>query len=293
MKECAPYSWIKDDLPVVKAIMKGVLPEPKSRLLSPMNLWSVTRLCWKVNQQKRATASAVLKELKILMSTVETLGTYETTTPGSEVPLVTASEGGVDRQGAPQLKSLSILYLWASRAEKARRHYARFVNDRNRGDLDRAIGYQEEELQLRPLGHPVRSTSLYNMASYIHARYAEDKNRADLDAAIRYQEAVLQLQPPGHHDRSARTVRTWTQPSDIRRRCSNYNLQDTMVAPPVSSKWLFTYTNATKKTGTVWTSTQPPDIRRRCSNYDLQDTTIARPVSSKWLCTYTHATQKT
>ncbi|KAG9028819.1 hypothetical protein FRB95_006046 [Tulasnella sp. JGI-2019a] len=37
-KECVPYSWIKDDLPVVKALMNGVLPEPKERLLSPLNL---------------------------------------------------------------------------------------------------------------------------------------------------------------------------------------------------------------------------------------------------------------
>ncbi|KAG8978533.1 hypothetical protein FRB93_011042 [Tulasnella sp. JGI-2019a] len=74
MKEYVPYSWIKAEPAVILEMTKGVLPQPKSRLISPVNLWSVTRLCWKPSPEKRATAIAVLKALGTLISTIENEG---------------------------------------------------------------------------------------------------------------------------------------------------------------------------------------------------------------------------
>ncbi|KAG9032341.1 hypothetical protein FRB95_001594 [Tulasnella sp. JGI-2019a] len=197
MKESVPYSWIKEDLPVIKAIMKGVLPEPKSRLLSPVDLWSVTRLCWEISLEKRATAVAVLKELDTLITTVESYSTSEKMTPTSEFIPVAASRS---RQRASKPKSLGMLSFWNSPAENARQYYERFKKEGDCADLDAAIRYQWEALKLRPSGHTDRSMSLHNIAYYLDTRYAEDGNRADLDAAITYQEEALQLRPPGHID---------------------------------------------------------------------------------------------
>ncbi|KAG8990257.1 hypothetical protein FRB94_013636 [Tulasnella sp. JGI-2019a] len=69
------------------------------------------------------------------------------------------------------------------------------MGDRNRADLDAAIKYQQEALQLRPPGHHDRWISLHRMANYLDTRYAEGGNRADLDIVIRYQEEALELLP--------------------------------------------------------------------------------------------------
>ncbi|KAG8982884.1 hypothetical protein FRB93_007764 [Tulasnella sp. JGI-2019a] len=72
---------------------------------------------------------------------------------------------------------------------------------RNRADLDTAVSYQHEVVQLRPVGHPDRSTSINYMALYIFGRFKEEKDRADLDAAIGYMQEAVKLQPPGDPNR--------------------------------------------------------------------------------------------
>ncbi|KAG8992024.1 hypothetical protein FRB94_012034 [Tulasnella sp. JGI-2019a] len=186
MRECVPYPWIKDNISVIKAIMKGALPETKDRLLSLMNLWSVTRLCWETSQQKRATGIVVLKELVTLIKTLQSRSMSETMTSTTELTVATTSENIVYRDEVPQITSLGIFSFWTSGADKAYRHYERHMKNENRTDLEAAIAYQREELELRPPGHRERSGSLHQMALYIHARYETANNRADLDAAIAY-----------------------------------------------------------------------------------------------------------
>ncbi|KAG9037767.1 hypothetical protein FRB95_004053 [Tulasnella sp. JGI-2019a] len=147
MKERVPYSWIKDDIAVVKAIITGTLPEPIDSLSSPLNLWAVIGVCWEVDQAKRATGSDALMRLEALINAVED-------TNSSHV---------------------------------AHELYTRFELERNRADLDAAIEYQQESLQFYTRGHSHRLAAVRDAALYVYARFKEDEKCTDLDAAIAYQ----------------------------------------------------------------------------------------------------------
>ncbi|KAG8993313.1 hypothetical protein FRB93_002032 [Tulasnella sp. JGI-2019a] len=147
MKERVPYSWIKDDIAVVKAIITGTLPEPIDSLSSPLNLWAVIGVCWEVDQAKRATGSDALMRLEALINAVED-------TNSSHV---------------------------------AHELYTRFELERNRADLDAAIEYQQESLQFYTRGHSHRLAAVRDAALYVYARFKEDGKCTDLDAAIAYQ----------------------------------------------------------------------------------------------------------
>ncbi|KAG9026365.1 hypothetical protein FRB95_008904 [Tulasnella sp. JGI-2019a] len=103
MKDRVPYSWIKDNVSVVKAVMSGVLPEHKAGLEYPLNLWPVTEMCWEVNQEKRATGIKVLKKLDTLISTVEGVGASEVTKHTSELSLATQAVPGKHINAKQQL----------------------------------------------------------------------------------------------------------------------------------------------------------------------------------------------
>ncbi|KAG9027939.1 hypothetical protein FRB95_007042 [Tulasnella sp. JGI-2019a] len=152
MKECVPYSWITDDIPVVKAVMKGVLPEHKSRLLLPVNLWSVTQLCWKVSPKKRATAVAVQKALKILIGAIGSYSISETTIPTSEPTLATTSRS---RKKVSPLKSLGFPSFWSSPLA-SRNHAGPSIHSPESRKVDKedsrrnATTGSSSQLQLRP-----------------------------------------------------------------------------------------------------------------------------------------------
>ena len=69
-------------------------------------------------------------------------------------------------------------------------------------DLDEAITLSRAALDLRPTGHPGRSNSLHNLASYLGDRYNKLASIADLDEAITLGRSVLDLCPAGHPGRS-------------------------------------------------------------------------------------------
>ncbi|KAF8429868.1 CHAT domain-containing protein [Boletus edulis BED1] len=69
-------------------------------------------------------------------------------------------------------------------------------------DLDEAVVLDREALELRPQGHPDRSTSLNNLAVDLSTRYNQLGAMADLDAAIVLDREALELRPQGHPHRS-------------------------------------------------------------------------------------------
>ncbi|KAG9020360.1 hypothetical protein FRB95_004347 [Tulasnella sp. JGI-2019a] len=95
MKECVPYSWIQDENFIIRAITEATLPEPQSRLVSPVNLWSVTSLCWKVGLQEWATRVTVLKGLEMLIGTARGQGIPKMMTSTSGITHTTSPESGV------------------------------------------------------------------------------------------------------------------------------------------------------------------------------------------------------
>ncbi|KAG8993311.1 hypothetical protein FRB94_001754 [Tulasnella sp. JGI-2019a] len=200
MKECVPYSWIEDDVSVVKAIMKGALPESRGKLRSPLDLWSVTKICWQVDQAKRATGNTVLRNMMTLIGSVEKSGRAGEITPTPGVTVSTVPQSAVHHQEA-------------SRSDDSRRYnalinlawrlYTRFQASEHHEDLHAAITHQQEALRLEPPKDYDISAAPHIMALYMHARFKADGNRADLDAAITYQQQTLHLRPPGHIHRAA------------------------------------------------------------------------------------------
>ncbi|KAF8425376.1 hypothetical protein L210DRAFT_3653236 [Boletus edulis BED1] len=68
------------------------------------------------------------------------------------------------------------------------------------GDLDEAVIFGREALELCPQGHPDRSTG--SLGSYLLTRYNQPGAMADLDEAIILGREALALCPQGHPDRS-------------------------------------------------------------------------------------------
>ncbi|KAG9021894.1 hypothetical protein FRB95_001206 [Tulasnella sp. JGI-2019a] len=70
MKECVPYSWLERDIMIIRAAISGVLPEPKGKLESPLNLWFVIGMCWEA-EEKRAAGIMVRERLETLIGTAD------------------------------------------------------------------------------------------------------------------------------------------------------------------------------------------------------------------------------
>ncbi|KAG9025606.1 hypothetical protein FRB95_009969 [Tulasnella sp. JGI-2019a] len=189
MKERVPYSWIEQDILIVKAAFNGMLPEPKDGLENPLDLWSVIRMCWEVNQEKRATGIMVVKALETLIRIVESINNPEGIAPVHRAALVTFPRYIAHHSSVP--------------FDVASRLYARFQKDGNPTDLDKAIECGGEALRLRPPGHPDRSQTVHNMAVYLDSRFKKDRNRTDLEKAIACSREALRLRPPGHPHRSS------------------------------------------------------------------------------------------
>ncbi|KAH7923276.1 hypothetical protein BV22DRAFT_1130775, partial [Leucogyrophana mollusca] len=84
----------------------------------------------------------------------------------------------------------------------ARTKYSDFQESHQREKLDEAIDHCRVSLDLRPAGHPERSTSLIRLAFTLSTRFDQFGDRADLEEAIGLERAALVLCPPGHPDRS-------------------------------------------------------------------------------------------
>ena len=68
--------------------------------------------------------------------------------------------------------------------------------------LDEVIVLSREALDLPPQGHPLRPSSLNNLAVDLATRYEQLRATEDLDEAIALVREVLELCPQGHPDRS-------------------------------------------------------------------------------------------
>ena len=66
------------------------------------------------------------------------------------------------------------------------------------GDLDEAIVLAREALDLRPQGHPLRSSPLDVVSQGLSARYNKLGAMQDLDEAIVLVREALNLRPQGH-----------------------------------------------------------------------------------------------
>ncbi|EPT05822.1 hypothetical protein FOMPIDRAFT_1045122 [Fomitopsis schrenkii] len=73
--------------------------------------------------------------------------------------------------------------------------HTRFEQLGDRADLDSAITLHREALELRPTGHPDRSSSLNNLAIALQTRFKQLGDRADLDSAITLHREALELRP--------------------------------------------------------------------------------------------------
>ncbi|KAG9024229.1 hypothetical protein FRB95_011934 [Tulasnella sp. JGI-2019a] len=157
MKDSVPYSWIKDNLAVVEAIMQGTLPEPQGRLISPVDLWSVTRLCWEIDQDKRVTAMVVLKELETLVHTVE----------GTIISVEKTPEPAVDTVPGSVARCQEVSQCWPPESsdhdtgptDNANEHDIPFADDRDlQGLMSRAQGLGRDPIAIRI--RPISSKSI-------------------------------------------------------------------------------------------------------------------------------------
>ncbi|KAG9003101.1 hypothetical protein FRB94_003362 [Tulasnella sp. JGI-2019a] len=190
----------------MKAIMEGTLPESATNLKSPLNLWPVVDIFWKVNPTERATGNAVLKELIVLTDATE--DTDITSVAHELYARFELDSDNTDLDAAIEYQQEVLQFQPPGHPDRsdtvqntALYMHTRFMIGRNRADLDTAVSYQHEVVQLRPVGHPDRSTSIKYMALYIFGRFKEEKDRADLDAAIGYMQEAVKLQPPGDPNR--------------------------------------------------------------------------------------------
>ncbi|KAG8853669.1 hypothetical protein FRB96_008087 [Tulasnella sp. 330] len=69
-------------------------------------------------------------------------------------------------------------------------------------ELNRAIDYLWESLELRPPGHPDRASRLHELGMAYWDRYLLASDPTDRETAIKYHEEALSLRPPGHPDRA-------------------------------------------------------------------------------------------
>ncbi|KAH7909374.1 TPR-like protein [Hygrophoropsis aurantiaca] len=77
------------------------------------------------------------------------------------------------------------------------------VGERHHGeDLEQEIDWHRALLHLRPLGHPLHSMSLSNLANALSDRFKQFGERADLEKALELHRAALTLRPQGHPRRA-------------------------------------------------------------------------------------------
>ncbi|KAH8105734.1 TPR-like protein [Phellopilus nigrolimitatus] len=69
-------------------------------------------------------------------------------------------------------------------------------------DLEESIVLHRDALDLRPPGHPLRSTSFNNLAGAVLTRFDQTGRMEDLEEAIVLHRDALELHPPGHPHRS-------------------------------------------------------------------------------------------
>ncbi|KAI6046722.1 hypothetical protein EDC04DRAFT_1247187 [Pisolithus marmoratus] len=80
--------------------------------------------------------------------------------------------------------------------------YGAFIKYAALCDLEESIELFNLALELRPTGHPDRSSSLHGLSLCLSSRHDKRRLRDDLEEAIRVGRAALELCPPGHSDRS-------------------------------------------------------------------------------------------
>ncbi|KAG6328346.1 hypothetical protein ID866_10743, partial [Astraeus odoratus] len=74
------------------------------------------------------------------------------------------------------------------------------------GDLEEAISFHKQALDLCPASHPSRSLLLNNLASCMHSRYESQGAFGDLEEAIFLNKQALDLRPIGHPNRSSSLI---------------------------------------------------------------------------------------
>ncbi|KAF8492900.1 CHAT domain-containing protein, partial [Gautieria morchelliformis] len=81
--------------------------------------------------------------------------------------------------------------------------WIRFGQSGQHGDLEEAISFHREALELRPAPHPGRSSSLDNIAIALSTRFEHFGRHEDLEEAISFHREALALLPATHLDRPA------------------------------------------------------------------------------------------
>ncbi|KAF8508831.1 hypothetical protein JB92DRAFT_2598859, partial [Gautieria morchelliformis] len=67
-------------------------------------------------------------------------------------------------------------------------------------DLDVAISFYQEALDLRPPLHPDLSASLHDLGYLFCKRFGQFGQYEDLESAISFHQEALELRPPPHPD---------------------------------------------------------------------------------------------
>lgn len=80
-------------------------------------------------------------------------------------------------------------------------HYYDHVENDRIADLDSAILFYRQALDLRPQGRAKRYTSLICLARCLQRRYGKTGSTSDLDESIEFTHAALELCPMGHPER--------------------------------------------------------------------------------------------
>ncbi|KAL5525273.1 hypothetical protein ACEPAF_9143 [Sanghuangporus sanghuang] len=76
----------------------------------------------------------------------------------------------------------------------------RYTQRGEASDLEKAIMMSRGALELCPGDHPLRSLSLYNLASCLSKHFKHSRHAEDLEEAILLHRAALKLRPEGHSD---------------------------------------------------------------------------------------------
>ncbi|KAG9000166.1 hypothetical protein FRB93_012841 [Tulasnella sp. JGI-2019a] len=66
MKEVPPYSHLRTESAVVRAMLKGISPWPEDDLKQPIDLWSVVEHCWNADPTKRVGVRTCEKYMRAL-----------------------------------------------------------------------------------------------------------------------------------------------------------------------------------------------------------------------------------
>ncbi|KAG8983960.1 hypothetical protein FRB94_008748 [Tulasnella sp. JGI-2019a] len=192
-----PYSQQGQNMSlVIIAIVDGCLPYSVEILNTPLDLRPITFKCWRMDPGERPTAATCLKDLDDLIvrkSTAPTAGILTSlTTTTKEMDVVIDSQQPRHHEKPDNsivLGNLSVDLL------------SRFKSEKNPGDLDQAIIYLNDVLQVRPPGHKERWNTLNHLSGAYSSRFDLRKDPADLNLAIIHRSEVLRMRPPGNPHR--------------------------------------------------------------------------------------------